>query len=416
MLVGSSLVDITPEPGIDLAGFAVRNQPSVAVWDNLFARILYLSNGVTPVILVVFDLIGLMESDVDNLINLIAQKTKVEKNQVLLASTHTHSGLVTVNLNQCGEFLPGYLEPYYESIAKACVDAISNAEECQTGIFSEECDLTSDRRNDATFIDNQIRGIFWKNKKGKIKAILMNYAMHPVCLRDNKISSDYPGMLCNLVTNAYAEKPFSIFVLGSCGNLNPPDVGVSYEQMKTWAGILSEKVQKGMEKNSSTISKKEKIELLKEKIIVPSTTKSLSEMDHFADKLRNHSGAVSEFGEKYNLAIDEWLDRMKKRINSGWDRNIEIDIFILKFNNVFITGISGEIFSSFRNMVNTPKEATLIDISCCGSPVGYLPDENAWRKSGYETETSTFFYNRPGIPRGTLEKIADKINKMIQTL
>jgi len=414
MLVGSSLAKITPEPGVDLAGFAVRKQPSVAVWDNLFARILYLSDGDTPVILVVFDLIGLMESDVNNLVDSISQKTKIDKTQILLASTHTHSGPVTVNLNQCGQFLPGFLETHYDSIIKACLDAISNAEECQTGIFSEECDLTGDRRNDATFVDNQIRGIFWKNKKGKMKAILMNYAMHPVCLHDNKISSDYPGMLCNLVTNAYVEKPFSVFVLGSCGNLNPPDVGVSYEQMKTWAGILSEKVQKGMEKNSSMISKNEKFKLLKERIIVPSTTKSLAEIQHFAGKLRNHSGAVAEFGEKYGLAIDEWLTGMKKRIYSGWDENIEIDIFCLKINNIFLTGINGEIFSSFRNMVNVPNEATLIDISCCGSPVGYLPDENAWRQSGYETETSTFFYNRPGIPRGTLERTANKINEMIQ--
>ena len=415
MLVGSSLIKITPEPGIDLAGFAVRKQPSVAVSDNLYARILYLSDGNTPVILVVFDLIGLMESDVGHLVNSISQITNIKKHQILLASTHTHSGPVTVNLNQCGRFQPGFLQTHYDAITQACVNAISNAEECLTGIFSEECKLTEDRRNDATFVDTQIRGIFWKNKTEKTKAILMNYAMHPVCLRDNKISSDYPGMLCNLVTNAYAEKPFSIFVLGSCGNLNPPDVGVSYEKMKSWAGILSEKVQKGMEINSSMISEKEKIELLKEKIIIPSTTKSLSEIQHYADKLRNHSAAVAEFCAKYDLAIDEWLNQMRKRLDSGWDGNIEIEISCLKINNILITGINGEIFSSFRNMVNAPKEATFIDISCCGSPVGYLPDENAWWQGGYETETSSFFYNRPGIQRGTLEMTADKINKMLQS-
>ena len=416
MLVGSSLVDITPEPGVDLGGFAVRNQPSVSVLDNLYARILYLSDGNTPVFFIVFDLIGLMESDVDYLVDSISKKTKVDKNQIILASVHTHSGPVTANTNQCGQYLPGYLQKFYTSIIDACADAVLEAEECQTGIFSEECDLTKDRRNDASFVDNKIRGIFWKNKKGKLKAILMNYAMHPVCLRENKISADYPGMLCRLVTNAYPEKPFTVFVLGSCGNLNPPEVGVSYEQMKTWAGILSDKVQKGINKNSSVINENNTIELLKEKVIVSSTTKTLSEVEQFASKLRNHSGAVLEFGEKFDFAINDWLVSMEKLINSKWNGNIEIDVLLVKFNEIVITGINGEIFSSYRSMVNLPPNTHFIDITCCGSPAGYLPDEYAWQKSGYETETSTFFYNRPGIPKGTLENVTDKINELIQSL
>ncbi|HNV00330.1 MAG: hypothetical protein KA191_00385 [Verrucomicrobia bacterium] len=37
MLVGTAQLDITPEPGIELAEFAVRLQPATAVLDSLHA-------------------------------------------------------------------------------------------------------------------------------------------------------------------------------------------------------------------------------------------------------------------------------------------------------------------------------------------------------------------------------------------
>lgn len=40
MIVGISQIDITPKPGVELQGFAIREQPSLSIADPLFHRTL----------------------------------------------------------------------------------------------------------------------------------------------------------------------------------------------------------------------------------------------------------------------------------------------------------------------------------------------------------------------------------------
>jgi len=59
MLIGSSQVDITPEPGAELSGFAARKQPSVGIVDPLFAKAIYLVDGDQKVLWIHCDLLEL---------------------------------------------------------------------------------------------------------------------------------------------------------------------------------------------------------------------------------------------------------------------------------------------------------------------------------------------------------------------
>lgn len=56
--VGASQLDITPEPGVELSGFAARIQPSIGVLDPLFAKALYLGDGGERVLWIHCDLVG----------------------------------------------------------------------------------------------------------------------------------------------------------------------------------------------------------------------------------------------------------------------------------------------------------------------------------------------------------------------
>src|SRR5262245_19056017 len=44
MNVGAAQIDITPQVGCELSGYAARVQPSVGVLDRLFAKAIYLQN------------------------------------------------------------------------------------------------------------------------------------------------------------------------------------------------------------------------------------------------------------------------------------------------------------------------------------------------------------------------------------
>ena len=59
MIVGTSQIGITPQPGIELAGFAIRPQPSTSVLDRLSVRGLYLEDGPERLLWLHADLIAL---------------------------------------------------------------------------------------------------------------------------------------------------------------------------------------------------------------------------------------------------------------------------------------------------------------------------------------------------------------------
>lgn len=61
MIVGTAQLDITPQPGIDLVGFAVQSQPSTGVLDLLAARALYLEDGPERLLWLHVDLLAVEE-------------------------------------------------------------------------------------------------------------------------------------------------------------------------------------------------------------------------------------------------------------------------------------------------------------------------------------------------------------------
>ena len=67
MILGTSQIDITPKPGVELSGFAARIQPSTGVLDPLFAKALYLVCEGTKLLWIHCDLIGFERTIVQNL-------------------------------------------------------------------------------------------------------------------------------------------------------------------------------------------------------------------------------------------------------------------------------------------------------------------------------------------------------------
>jgi hypothetical protein len=63
MILGTSQVDITPKPGVELSGFAARIQPSVGVLDPLLAKRLYLTQGDARLLWLHCDLTGYADGD-----------------------------------------------------------------------------------------------------------------------------------------------------------------------------------------------------------------------------------------------------------------------------------------------------------------------------------------------------------------
>src|SRR5689334_8945477 len=93
---GIGKICISPAPGAPLAGFAARQGMAAGVHDDLFARALVLENRGQAVALVSVDVLALPNHFVARVRTAINECLGIETEGVMIASTHTHAGPVTI--------------------------------------------------------------------------------------------------------------------------------------------------------------------------------------------------------------------------------------------------------------------------------------------------------------------------------
>lgn len=107
-------VYITPEVGVRLVG---PGGASTGVADELFARILVLSDGSAPVVIVTSDLVGVKIPYAEAVGRAIQKKTGIRAERVMFNCSHTHNGPgaslpeddTEVDCNRCGENFPAII-------------------------------------------------------------------------------------------------------------------------------------------------------------------------------------------------------------------------------------------------------------------------------------------------------------------
>jgi len=92
LMAGAARADITPPPGLPMAGHSLQGDRSIGVRTRLYARVIYLkpASG-KPVALVQTDLLSGSRILHHRVAELIASKTDVEAGGLVIAGTHTHS-------------------------------------------------------------------------------------------------------------------------------------------------------------------------------------------------------------------------------------------------------------------------------------------------------------------------------------
>ncbi|MBU2643099.1 neutral/alkaline non-lysosomal ceramidase N-terminal domain-containing protein [bacterium] len=93
LMAGAASVDITPPPGMPMAGFAMYSCSAVGVRTRLKARIFYIKPKTGgPVALVQCDLLSGSLLLHHRIAELVAQETDIEAGAIAIMGTHTHSG------------------------------------------------------------------------------------------------------------------------------------------------------------------------------------------------------------------------------------------------------------------------------------------------------------------------------------
>ena len=89
---GASIVDISPEEGIELAGYPHYPRHNTGIHDPLYASCLFLDDGQIELAIVAMDLAMYSKAYVRSLRNRISQQTDIPGPNIMVCASHTHSG------------------------------------------------------------------------------------------------------------------------------------------------------------------------------------------------------------------------------------------------------------------------------------------------------------------------------------
>ncbi|MCX7943256.1 MAG: neutral/alkaline non-lysosomal ceramidase N-terminal domain-containing protein [Deltaproteobacteria bacterium] len=372
--VGFSKIDITPYGKSVFMGGFDYNRKSTGVLHPIFARAVYISDGICDVVLVSCDLIGLF-SDYVNSVREELAKEFPEVSRVIICSTHNHEGpdtmgywgraLMNIPIISGVDF--EYLSSLRGFIKNAVIEAREGAEDTMAyvGFIDIPKCLTENIRKYG-YKDDRLSFLKFVRKDGGIKGFIVNFSCHPEGLwADNTlISADYPGVVLKFIEDRTGGG--GVFFSGSLGGMVTPNI----EEEATFADRLRFTVNMG--------------EILGE--LVVNEKDSLRRIDDVSILCFNHKIRIKVENPKFLLL--KKLGIFKREV---FDGRIQTEINLVKIGDVILFGAPGELLPSmgFKIKSRFSDFRDVLVISLCNDELGYILSPEEFReKELYKYEIS----------------------------
>lgn len=388
---GASVIDITPDTSLGMAGFSARKDPSKGVLDPLYVRALVLRQEGRSIGFVVYDLIGTLGRKLNSR---LAEEVKEEigLDDVLFIATHSHSGPALQRPEEMAT-LPAYERELYDKTRRALEEAWEDLEEVRVGAGSGSADLNYNRikklpDGSAQMVwenpekaplgptEQDVYVVQFENLKGKTKILLVNYACHPVILGSDNLfySPDYPGAMCRDVEVTHPDGPRCIFINGACGDMNP---------------YFADENEKPAERVREVGG-----ELAREVLRVAGTivTKGDSSPSGVTWKRISYPARgrwdLSEVRSESEEGSQRAVERLSRKM-----RRLVLPVSVVLFTpEIGLVGLPGEFFSSYQRMLRSRSPVKhLLVAGYTDGAFGYFPDIEAAALGGYgANDTATY--------------------------
>ena len=419
MRIGTAVRDITPPPGAELGGFLYRVQPSVGVHDALFARAVYVEHDAERLLWLHADLIGFENAFVIALRHWAVRRFGLDDRQIVVSTTHTHSGPATVALIGCGAMDPDYLARLREHLEHAAAAAVAQTEPVALAYAEGHCDLATDRRRTASaHVDPRVGVVGFRRRDGSFAAVVANYAMHNVALghANRYVSGDVAGRAARTLTELLPGRPSVLFTAGAAGNVNPPRTGVDAAQSDAWGDALAESVHAAI---TSAVSDPAPIlSSARLAIPVPLVAADATWVHTAADHaLAAVAGHADEQARRYRDAVDVWCRIQLDAVQEGRSAtSIPVELQLVGLGSTRYLCVNAEIFSrlsdDLRAATGNPR---VYVVGYANGLIGYVPTEAAFDEGGYEVDSAFLFYGGLPVRRGAFEAIRDRTVELIRS-
>lgn len=410
---GVSRVVITPEELIWMSGYGSRDRPAEGTLHDLWAKALVLQDASgRKALFVSTDLRGIPKYISDRVRNRIKEKYGLSMDQILLNSSHTHTGPVMFDLVTNFVFIyprdssqRRKIEQYSLKLENDLVNlvgqALTSMVPVQVSTGNGIARFAVNRRNNeesgiaeqtdlAGPIDHAVPVLKVANEAGKLIAIAFGYACHPTVLNGYQWSGDYPGFAQMELEKIYPGVT-AMFFQGAGGDQNPMprrSVALAQQYGAELAAAVKRVLQEKMDQQPASLTTTySEVSLPLQK---PPTKEVLSKAaegspgteKYWAIRLLNELNNGRSLRTSYPYPIQVWKIGHQPIITLGGELVVEYSINLKRIfgRNTFVFGYSNDVMS-------------------------YIPSATILREGGYEGASSQKVRGMPSTWKPIIETL-----------
>ena len=433
LMAGAATAEITPRDSQFLFGYPHVRRYSTGVHDPLLSSALYLSDGVTPLLLVANDVVFIGRKTAGRVRERIARRIGIPAAQVMITATHTHSGPITVDVlsSEADQAVPR-ADPQYvlrleDGIVEAASTAYRNARPARIGLVLADGSCVGTNRHDpAGPSEPEVPVLVIRDSDDRsFVAAMLVCSMHPTVLHEDStlISGDFPAM-----TRQYLQEHVLgancpvIHHTGPCGNLSPRHVtrANTFDEATRLGHELGQSIARSM--GSIDYADHVRLGCIQKLVelparVLPSVRRAQEQLDRLsrrlemlrqpgADRGQSRTAECDWFGAEETLALAQAA--ATGRTEAAIASVMPAEIQVMRIGPWSFVGWPGEISVEFALDVKG-RQPDCYPISLAnGELQGYLVTEKAIRESRYEALNALFAGPESGrlLVNKTLELLA----------
>ena len=433
--LGAAKTGMTPPKG-SIIGDSYGIRVSEGVHDELYIKTLVFEQAGQRVAFITLDVISLPHLLVMTSRALIHKQTGIAVNNIILNATHLHAG---PQMNPLFWDVVGgsaklksqeYTHKMPELILESVESAISKIQPVHVSIGNvQETSISFNRRflmKDGTFktnpgklnpnivrpagpIDPSLSMVYFESLDKKPVAILVNFALHVAVVGGNNFSSDFPGVMSNLIGKAKGEEVVTVFTNGTSGNINHIDVSNSnqlsgFDESQRIGTILADRVLNAL--NSLRPIPITSLKATIQAVNLP-VFKVVEKLEMIWAK-----DVISKFGNPkgsgFADVVSAWriLDLVKYKGGLDTRHNstttvpltvdgsaLESEVSVIAFGDqMALVGFPGDAFVELGLGIklNSPFPFTIVSEQSGNGTLSYIPNKKAFPEGQYEVNSARY--------------------------
>jgi len=433
---GTARIDISPEKGVELAGYPHFPRENTGVHDPLYASCMYLNNGRTEIAMITLDILFFSKQHAATVRERANKLCGIKPENIMISCSHTHSGpwasgrldieSLEAGKQQPKEYVENLIEKIVSIIVKSKKESFDAAIASGTAYCGAEQGVGGNRTLKGGPHDPLVSVISIKDMTDKTRCVFVNYSLHPTFIHEEStlVTADYP---CYLRMELEEQTGTAVigFAQGASGNQSSRYYrhGQSYDEAERVGRELGKAAYHVVE----TGEYKSNIDIVVETVTMPLElcelepseiiSKRVAEDEAYYRKMiKEDRGYLAIQNANLKLLGSEDQLGYAKMKEAGEEIELladeqPVEIQVIRLDNACIVGVQGEVFVEYALYIKAMAGFPVVIFNelTNGCMPGYLYTPESQFLGGYEVDTSML---GDKFGRHMIDTILDTIEKV----